>query len=112
MHRVRYLCPAVRLNWTKLEVTYLKREISEEVRLEVTDMKYLESKSFIADDGEPVVDIVFLCRCGEGQAIISEPEEVAEIHWLMAQEVLEHPKAPPWTRQSIEKAEVRRLATL
>ena len=91
--------------------TALKREIREEVGLEAMDMKYLESKSFIADDGEPVVDIVFLCKCEEGRPMITQPEEVAELHWLTAQEVYGHPKTPPWIRQSIEKAEVMRLVT-
>ena len=89
--------------------TALKREIQEEVGLEVSDMGYLESKSFVADDGERVVDLVFLCSCEEGEAIIGDPEEVAEVHWLTAQEVYAHPKTPPWIRQSIEKAERVRL---
>ena len=91
-----------------LEVA-LKREIREEVGLEVSSMTYLESKSFIADDGESVVDIVFFCSCKEGEAVIGDPEEVAEVSWLSAQEVYDHPQTPPWIRRSIEKAEVRRL---
>ena len=90
-----------------LEVA-LRREIGEEVGLEVSNIRYLESKSFVADDGESVVDIVFLCACEEGEPTIGDPEEVAEVHWLSAQEVYDHPKTPPWIRQSIEKAEAVR----
>src|SRR6185312_6767373 len=40
----------------------LRREIAEEVGVTVDQtMRYVESKSFIAADGLPVIDIVFLC---------------------------------------------------
>ena len=87
--------------------TALKREMREEVGLEVSSTEYLESKSFVADDGERVVDVVFLCSCEEGEPTTGDPEEVAALYWLSAQEVYAHPKTPPWIRQSIEKAEVR-----
>ena len=90
----------------------LRREVKEEVGLEVTNVQYLESKSFIADDGEPVVDIVFLCACEEGEAVAGDPEEVAELRWLTAREVYVHPRTPPWIRQSIEKAEEVRASKL
>ena len=76
----------------------LEREISEEVGLEVLSTTYLESKAFIADDGEPVVDTVFLCACAEGEPSVTHPEG----------EVFDHPKTPPWIRQSVAKAELRR----
>ncbi len=82
----------------------LEREIREEVGLEVLTIRYLESKSFVADDGEPVVDIVFLCSCEEGEAVTGDAE-VEALHWLTAQEVYAHPKTPSWIRQSVEKAE-------
>ena len=90
----------------------LRREVREEVGLELSSIQYLESKSFIADDGERVVDIVFLCACEEGEAVIGDPEEVAELHWLSAQEVYAHSKTPPWIWRSIEKAEEARVAKL
>lgn len=92
--------------------TALRREVREEVGLEVSSIRYLESKSFVADDGERVVDIVFLCKSERGEPTMSDPEEIAEVHWLTAQEVYDHPQTPPWTRQSIEKAEVVRVPKL
>ena len=66
-----------------LEAT-LRREIREEVGIEVAEqMAYLESKSFIAN-GEVVVDVVFLCPHRSGDGIITDPGEVAAIHWLTA----------------------------
>lgn len=46
----------------------LRREIAEEVDLEVHDeMAYVRSSAFVAE-GEPVVDVVFLCRWKSGAA--------------------------------------------
>lgn len=92
-----------------LEAT-LRREIAEEVGLEVHDeMEYLESNAFIADDGDPVVDVVFLCRYKAGMAAAADPAEVAGVRWMTADEIRSHPEIAPWTRQSIELAERKRL---
>ena len=87
----------------------LKREILEEVGLKVDVLAYVESKAFVADDGEPVVDVVFLCAYLQGEPAVTLPDEVADVRWMTPQEVLAHPETPPWTRQSIEKAERVRL---
>ncbi|MBI5667720.1 MAG: NUDIX domain-containing protein [Chloroflexi bacterium] len=88
----------------------LRREIEEEVGVQVGAMAYVESKSFIIDTGEPVVDIVFLCQYAGGEVTVKDAEEVAALHWLTAPEVLRFPGAPPWTQQSILLAEQKRLA--
>ena len=90
----------------------LRREIREEVEVEVhDDMVYLESKAFVATGGEPVVDVVFLCRYRRGEPTVGDSGEVAAVRWMTAQEILAHPEIPPWTRQSIELAEQRRIAS-
>lgn len=61
-------------------------------------MHYTESKSFVADDGDPVVDVVFTCRHVAGEPCALDPAEVAA-----------HPDAPPRTRRSIQLAEQLRL---
>jgi 8-oxo-dGTP diphosphatase len=89
----------------------LRREIKEEVAVEVEDdMAYVESKAFVADDGEPVVDIVFLCRYKSGTPTIADPGEVAALQWMTPEEILAHPKVPAWTGRSIELAEGKRAA--
>jgi hypothetical protein len=40
--------------------------------------------------------------------VIGDPGEVAAMVWLTAQEVADHPTAPPWTRRSIARCEVAR----
>ncbi len=83
----------------------LKRELIEETGVEVSNLVYLDSKWFRADNGDPVVDVVFLCEYAGGEARVGDPDEIAEVLWLTAAEVAAHPKAPPWTRESVQKAE-------
>ena len=89
----------------------LRREIAEEVGVEIhDDVEYVESHAFVADDGKPMVDVVFLCQYKSGRPTTTDPGEVAAIRWMTAKEVLGHPKTPQWTRQSIELAERKRIA--
>jgi len=93
-----------------LEAT-LRREVREEVAVELEDeIVYLESNAFVADGGEPVVDVVFFCRYASGTPAIADPGEVAAIRWMTPAEILAHPEIPPWTRQSIQRAEQVRWA--
>lgn len=87
----------------------LRREIVEEVGLEVEEeMAYIRSSAFLAE-GDPVVDVVFLCRWKSGQARAIDPAEVAAVRWMTAAEAIAHPETPPWTRLSLELAEEVRL---
>jgi len=88
-----------------LEVT-LRREILEEVGLEVDNqMEYLYSSAFVTDAGEPVVDIVFLCRYKSGTPKIFDKGEVAAIHWMTAEDLLADDSIPPWIKRSVQSAE-------
>ena len=88
----------------------LRREVAEEVGLTLAaPLRYVRSTAFVADDGELVVDVVFLARCDGGEPVIRDPAEVAAIRWLTAPEVAADPDAPPWTRRSVELAERLRL---
>jgi 8-oxo-dGTP diphosphatase len=87
----------------------LRREIVEEVGLEVHDeMVYVRSSAFLAE-GDAVVDVVFLCRWKAGTAVPADPAEVAAVQWMTASEAITHPETPPWTRLSLELAERTRL---
>lgn len=91
-----------------LEAT-VRREILEEVGVEVhDDITYVESHSFVGD-GEPCVDVVFLCRYKDGEALPGDPEEVESVAWMRYDEVLQNPDAPEWTKQSLKLAEAKRV---
>jgi len=85
--------------------TTIRREIREEVGVEVADsMIYVESKAFSVEHVQ-VIDVVFMCEYRSGEPRAIDPAEVEAVHWLTAQEIYDHPKTPPWIRQSIEKSE-------
>lgn len=85
-----------------LEAT-LKREIKEEIDIEIEDfMQYIASSSFIADNGDPVIDIVLLCKYKSGESKAVNSDEVADIFWMTAEEILNHPKAIDWTKHVIK----------
>ncbi|WP_456278830.1 NUDIX hydrolase [Bacillus sp. AK128] len=84
----------------------LKREILEEVGVEVKDrLTYVHSTSFVTDAGENVVDIVFLCEYDSCEAFPKSPDEVEEVLWLTTEEILRHPKSPNYLKESIKCAE-------
>ncbi|GAB4514986.1 MAG: hypothetical protein OHK0046_17840 [Anaerolineae bacterium] len=86
----------------------LRREIMEEVGVQVSDMVYVHSTHFITDNHDLVVDVVFLCRYATGEPRIADLEEVESILWLTTAEVIEHSLCPPWTQTSIKRAEALR----
>lgn len=96
----------------------LRREIGEEVGVEVhAEMTYLRSSALVAE-GDPVVDVVFLCRWKSGEATAADAAaespsaakgEVAAVRWMTAAEAIAHPETPPWTRLSLQLAERVRL---
>lgn len=89
-----------------LEAT-LRREIMEEVGVQVSELSYVQSSHFIAGD-DLVVDIVFLCRYETGEPRIADIQEVENILWLTAAEVMEHSLCPPWTQAAMQRVEALR----
>ncbi|MFD2446886.1 NUDIX hydrolase [Bacillus sp. CGMCC 1.16607] len=85
----------------------VKREIFEEVGVKVKDkLHYVHSTTFVTDAGENVVDIVFLCEHDSGEAFPKSPDEVEEVLWLTTEEILSHPTAPIFLKESIKLAEM------
>lgn len=88
----------------------LRREVLEEVGVEVGDeLHYLESKFFLTDKNEPVVDIVFVCKHKSGEPMPLSGDEVAGVQWMSCDEILRSSTAPIWLKQTITKAETFRL---
>jgi 8-oxo-dGTP pyrophosphatase MutT (NUDIX family) len=83
----------------------LRREIAEEVGLEVhAEMAYVRSSAFVAE-GKPVIDVVFLCRWKSGEAVAADPGEVSAVRWMTAAEAISQLETPPWTCLALELAE-------
>jgi 8-oxo-dGTP diphosphatase len=87
----------------------LRREIAEEIGLQVhPEMAYVRSSAFVAD-GQPVIDVVFLCRWLSGEAVAADQAEVAAVLWLTADETIAHSETAPWTRLALQLGERARL---
>ncbi|MBD0384913.1 NUDIX hydrolase [Paenibacillus sedimenti] len=87
----------------------VRREIFEEVGIEIKEnIHFLYSSSFVSDSGLNVINVVFLCEYGKGTAHSKSPDEVEEVYWLTYEEVLAHSNTPPWTKESIKRAEDQR----
>jgi 8-oxo-dGTP diphosphatase len=64
----------------------LKREIREEVGIEIDDdIELIYDNSFIRSDGAHVVMMIFLCRYKSGKA--RPLEDTAELKWLTLEEL-------------------------
>ena len=89
----------------------LRREIEEETGVQVKpDMIYVQSHAFVADDGDEVIDVVFLCQYDSGDPTPGDPSEVASTEWLSASDVLALPGTPLWMHRMLGRIESRRLS--
>ena len=87
----------------------VRREVLEETGVFVGEMAYIRSRRFTMDRGTPVVDSAFLCQYQSGEAFAADPDEVASVEWLTAEEIEAHPKTQPWTLVTVRAAEALRL---
>ncbi|WP_136606116.1 NUDIX hydrolase [Paenibacillus dokdonensis] len=84
----------------------VKREIFEEVGVEIKErMHFAYSSSFVTGDGSPVINVVFVCEYDHGTAHRKSPEEVEAVYWMTAEEIIKHPDTPPWTMESVNRAD-------
>ncbi len=87
----------------------VRREVREETGVTVApELKYVRSANFTMADGTPVVDVLFLGAYATGEPAITAPDEVADIRWMTAIEILAHERMPPWLKSDIEFVEAAR----
>jgi 8-oxo-dGTP diphosphatase len=83
----------------------LKREINEEVGIEVSNLQYVNSSSFVTDSGIHVVDIVFLCDHVAGEPFAKSPDEVDDVIWMTTEQILKDFNLPSYLKENIKLAE-------
>lgn len=91
----------------------LLREIMEEVGVIISEkMIYVESKAFVTDKEEIVIDMVFLCKYESGEAKPMSVDEVSEVYWMSTSDILQNKNSPIWLKESIKKCEsIRKFAS-
>lgn len=71
--------------WYNATEQTLRREIREEVNLEVNDIRYLLDVAFIRPDGTPVIVLSFYCTYASGEVQLDA--DATEYAWITAAEV-------------------------
>lgn len=71
--------------WYNAVENTLRREIKEEVGLEVEDAQYLLDLAFIRPDGMPAIVLSFYCKYKSGEVTLDE--DATEFAWITAAEV-------------------------
>ena len=89
--------------------TAVRREVLEETGISVSsDLEYVRSLFYALDDGCPVVDTLFFGQYMEGEPHITDTNEVAEVMWMTADEILAHERTPDWNRPDVLLVEALR----
>ena len=84
----------------------IAREVEEEVGLVIEGRpRYVHSTSFLTDQGEPVVNVIFLCEEFSGEPYAVSADEVAAVYWMTPEEVYDHPEAADYLKEYVQKAE-------
>jgi 8-oxo-dGTP diphosphatase len=77
--------------------TTARREVEEEVGVEVGDVEYVSSHTFVADEGTPCLNVVARCEYESGEPRVREPEEVADVFWASFEELEADENVPEYT---------------
>jgi len=85
-----------------------RREVGEEVGVEVGAVSYVRSRTFETDGGTACLNVVTRCEYEGGDARPLEPAEVAAVHWLAPREIADHEAAPPYLEADVEAVETHR----
>lgn len=88
-----------------------RRELAEEIDIEVGNVEYLHSRTFETDTGVQCINVVTLCEHQSGEPHPREPEEVAAVHWLSPAEIAAHKDAPDFLERDVERIANRQNGT-
>ncbi|MFB4160805.1 NUDIX hydrolase [Geomicrobium sp. JSM 1781026] len=83
----------------------LHREVMEEVGVQVKNLQYVNSTLFFADNGTPVVDIVYVCELASGIPYEKSNKEVKAVLWLSTSDLLDTAKAPEFLKKNVRQAD-------
>lgn len=82
-----------------------RREVAEEVGITVGDIEYVTSKTFVADDGTPCLNVVVTSDHTGDEAHVAAPEEIAAIEWQSPEDIRENPSTPPYLTTYLDAIE-------
>ncbi|WP_254864610.1 NUDIX hydrolase [Halovivax gelatinilyticus] len=87
-----------------------RREVVEEVGVEVGAVTYVCSATFEDDAGTSCLNVVTLCTHRSGEGHVRAPEEVAAVHWLSPDALCDRTDVPPYLLEYVARVEAVRQA--
>lgn len=84
-----------------------RREVAEEVGVDLTGvpLSYVDNTFFVADTGNPVLNVVFAADLPpDAEPIVAAPDEVAAVVWRTVADLESDPACPAWTRDYVRSA--------
>ena len=91
--------------------TTARREVAEEVGVEVAAVEYVSSHTFVADEGTECLNVVTACEYAGGDPEVREPEEIADVFWTTLAELRTDGRVPEYTLAMAESVADRREGT-
>jgi len=88
--------------------TTARRELREEVGIEVGAIQYVCSSTFEDDRGTRCCNVVLLCEHAGGEAHPRASDEVAAVRWLSPEEIAAHEDAPAFLSGYVDRVETLR----
>ncbi|WP_246999598.1 NUDIX hydrolase [Halosolutus gelatinilyticus] len=85
-----------------------RRELREEVGVEVGTVEYVLSRTFEADDGTRCLNIVTLCEHESSTARPRSPAEVVDVFWLSTAEIADREDAPDYLERDVKRIDSHR----
>jgi len=86
----------------------VRRELIEEVAVEVDEVRVVTSGVFEFDTGEPCLNVVCLAEHANGDPSSAAPDEVAAVEWYTLGRVAGDDDVPGFTRKHVAAAEAMR----
>lgn len=85
-----------------------RRELREEVGIEVGAVQYVCSSTFEDDRGTRCCNVVTLCEQVGGEAHARAADEVAAVRWVTPAEIVAHEDAPDFLSEYVDRIEAVR----
>lgn len=76
-----------------------RREVREEVGVEVGSVEYVASNTFVADDGTPCLNVLTRCEYVDGEPTARDPAEVADAFWLSHDDLVSREDVPAFVAE-------------